>query len=212
MSRFRPAGFRNGRTAWRRASRRDSGRPGTVRWHRATDLPLPPTVKRRSAGRPPPIGETAFRGAAGFREARRDAVHPSRNALLRARVLEVRIHLPPANSPSLARFLLPVSKSRQLPRRARARPGGTAGRDAQNSSTSRQPPVISLSGPIPVPQCRLGGSRAWFHWHAKRGRVRVTKGLRVGPAQAKPSTARCSRQVSGRRECASSLSAVRSRG
>src|SRR6516164_9823901 len=98
MSRFRPAGFRNGRTAWRRASRRDSGRPGTVRWHRATDLPLPPTVKRRSAGRPPPIGETAFRGAAGFREARRDAVHPSRNALLRARVLEVRIHLPPAAS------------------------------------------------------------------------------------------------------------------
>jgi len=111
MSRFRPAGFRNGRTAWRRASRRDSGRPGTVRWHRATDLPLPPTVKRRSAGRPPPIGETAFRGAAGFREARRDAVHPSRNALLRARVLEVRIHLPPANGPSLAGFLLPISKS-----------------------------------------------------------------------------------------------------
>src|SRR5215471_15085231 len=27
----------------------------TVRWHRATDLPLPPTVKRRSAGRPPPL-------------------------------------------------------------------------------------------------------------------------------------------------------------
>ena len=27
----------------------------TVRWHRATDLPLPPTVKRRSAGRPPPM-------------------------------------------------------------------------------------------------------------------------------------------------------------
>jgi hypothetical protein len=32
----------------------------------------------------------------------------------------------------------------------------------------------------------------------------VTK-LRVGPAQAKPSTARCSCQPSGRRECASSL-------
>jgi hypothetical protein len=27
----------------------------TVRWHPATDLPLPPTVKRRSAGRPPPM-------------------------------------------------------------------------------------------------------------------------------------------------------------
>src|SRR6516164_10494170 len=46
-------------------------------------------------------GETVFRGAAGFREARRDAVHPSRNPVLRARVLEVRIHLPPAESPCL---------------------------------------------------------------------------------------------------------------
>ena len=27
----------------------------TVRWHRAMDLPLPPTVKRRSARRPPPM-------------------------------------------------------------------------------------------------------------------------------------------------------------
>src|SRR5215472_12873915 len=27
----------------------------TVRWHRAADLPLPPTVKRRSAGGPPPM-------------------------------------------------------------------------------------------------------------------------------------------------------------
>ena len=45
----------------------------TVRWHRATDLPLPPT---RSAA-PASHSETAFRGAAGFREARRrDAVHP----------------------------------------------------------------------------------------------------------------------------------------
>ena len=73
-----------------------------------------------------------------------------------ARVLEVRIHLPPADSPSLAGFLLPVSKSRQLPRGARVRPGSTASRDAQGSSTSRQLPVISLSGTNPVPQCRLG--------------------------------------------------------
>src|SRR6516225_9832616 len=70
MSRFRPAGFRNGRTAWRRASRRDSGRPGTVRWHRATDLPLPPTVKRRSAGRPPPMARPRS-------EAQRGSVRPA---------------------------------------------------------------------------------------------------------------------------------------
>src|SRR5262249_50089270 len=47
--------------------------------------------------------------------------------------LKVRIQLPPADSPSLATFLLPVSKSRQLPRHARALPGGTVGRDAQCS-------------------------------------------------------------------------------
>src|SRR6516164_1890368 len=68
----------------------------------------------------------------------------------------VRIRFPPADSPSLAGFLLPVSKSRQLPRGGRARPGSTASRDAQGSSTSRQLPVISLSGTNPVPQCRLG--------------------------------------------------------
>ena len=47
--------------------------------------------------------------------------------------IQVRIHLPPAGSLCLAGFLLLVSKSRQLPRRVRARPGGTAGRDAQGS-------------------------------------------------------------------------------
>ena len=52
-------------------------------------------------------------------------------------------------------FSLAVSKSRQLARVRGARPGGTAGRDAQGSSTSRQLPVVSLSGAIPVPQCRL---------------------------------------------------------
>jgi hypothetical protein len=36
------------------------------------------------------------------------------------------IPLAPANSRSLGRFLLPVSKSRRLPRCARARPGGKA--------------------------------------------------------------------------------------
>src|SRR5690349_9189111 len=57
----------------------------TVRWHRATDLSLLPTVKRRSAGAPASHDETAFRGAAGFPESRRHAVHPSRNAVLRPR-------------------------------------------------------------------------------------------------------------------------------
>src|SRR5215467_3403103 len=47
----------------------------------------------------------------------------------------VRIRLPPADSPSLAGFLLPVSKTRQLPRRAGPRPSGTAGRDSLGSLT-----------------------------------------------------------------------------
>ena len=57
----------------------------TVRRHRATDLPLPPTANRAPRGAAS-HGETAFQGAAGFREARRRyAVHPSRNAVLRRR-------------------------------------------------------------------------------------------------------------------------------
>src|SRR5262252_2295195 len=42
----------------------------TVRWHRATDLPLPPTVKRRSAGRPPPMTRPRS-------EAQRGSVRPA---------------------------------------------------------------------------------------------------------------------------------------
>ena len=53
---------------------------------------------------------------------------------------KVRIQLSPANSWSLARFLLPVSKSRHLPRCARARPGGTARVAAGKQPASRQSP------------------------------------------------------------------------
>jgi hypothetical protein len=42
----------------------------TVRWHRAADLPLPPTVKRRSAGRPPPMARPRS-------EAQRGSVRPA---------------------------------------------------------------------------------------------------------------------------------------
>ena len=51
----------------------------TVRWHRATDLPLPPTVKRRSAGRAPPMARPrseaqrgSVRPAAAMRSAHRE--------------------------------------------------------------------------------------------------------------------------------------------
>src|SRR6516164_718511 len=99
-----------------------------------------------------------------------------------ARVLEFRIRLPPADSPSLAGFLLAASKSRQLPRRARARPGGTAGRDARGSSTSRQLPVVSLSGAIPVPQCQLGGLRPWLPGAPSKVRLRQSRARRAAHA------------------------------
>jgi hypothetical protein len=38
----------------------------SVRWHQATDLPLPPTVKRRSAGRPPPMAPAEDRARPGY--------------------------------------------------------------------------------------------------------------------------------------------------
>jgi hypothetical protein len=50
MSRFRPAGFRNGRTAWRRASRPDSGRPAR---RRSTAFRDGWTAWRRRASRNP---------------------------------------------------------------------------------------------------------------------------------------------------------------
>jgi hypothetical protein len=127
----------------------------------------------------------------------------------------VRIHLPPADSPSLVGYLLPLSKSRLLPRRARARPGGTAGRDTQGPSTSRQLPVTSLSSLIPVPRCRLRGLgtvRDRSTASALLVTCRCWLGVAPDRAQAKPSTVRCSGQPSGRRECTSSLSAVRSGG
>jgi hypothetical protein len=51
MSRFRPAGFRNGRTAWRRASRPDSGRRPARR--RSTAFRDGRTAWRRWASRNP---------------------------------------------------------------------------------------------------------------------------------------------------------------
>jgi hypothetical protein len=79
-------------------------------------------------GAPASHGETAFRGAAGFREARRDTVHPSRNAVLRARVLEVRIHLPPAGSLQTfgsSRALTPLLNPRLVESVPRYRPGAS---------------------------------------------------------------------------------------
>jgi hypothetical protein len=55
----------------------------TVRWHRAADLPLPLTVKRRSAGRPPPTARPRS-------EAQRRSVRPAAAILSTHR--EMRCH------------------------------------------------------------------------------------------------------------------------
>ena len=68
---------------------------------------------------------------------------------------KVRIHFPPAESPCLAGFLLRSWKSPGFPRVCGLSAGSVVGRDAQGSATSCRRAVLSLSGDIPVPQCRL---------------------------------------------------------
>jgi hypothetical protein len=85
---------------------------------------------------PPPADPSQATG----RVKRRD------NQLHRARVLEVRIQPPPAESPCLARTERHKVENRGFPAGVRRWAGGVVGRDPQDSSTSRQLPVISLSG------------------------------------------------------------------
>jgi hypothetical protein len=93
----------------------------TVRWHRATDLPREAALP----GAPASHDETAFRGAAGFREARRrHAVRPLRNpagrkrehcntsAMMATRPLAVRAAAtvrPAATAPSPTEKSLPLA-------------------------------------------------------------------------------------------------------
>ena len=64
----------------------------------------------------------------------------------------VRIHLPPADSPSLARIRFRASRTPAFRAGVRGWLGDRVGRDAQGVSISHQLAAISLSGRIPVPQ------------------------------------------------------------
>jgi len=66
----------------------------------------------------------------------------------------VRIPLPPAESPSLAPSRSRTWRTPAFRAGVRGWVGDRVGRDAQGVSRSRQPAAISLSGHIPVPQCR----------------------------------------------------------
>ena len=67
---------------------------------------------------------------------------------------EVRIHSPPADSPCLAGYSPPTSKSRAFPAGVRGGAGSAVGRDGRGAVVWRRPAAISLSGQIPVPQRR----------------------------------------------------------
>jgi hypothetical protein len=66
----------------------------------------------------------------------------------------VRIHLPPAESLSLSRIRFRRSRTPAFRAGVRGWLSERVGRDAQGVSMPRQPAAISLSGHIPVPQCR----------------------------------------------------------
>jgi hypothetical protein len=123
---------------------------------------------------------------------------------------------PPAESLCLAGFRRPIPRNRPFPAGVRGGAGGAVGRDRRDAMIWRRLAGISLPGHIPVPQCRRCGSQQCRHWPASevglpRG-VAISASFYCAATQAKPSTLRCSCQPSGRRECASNLSAVRSRG
>src|SRR5262249_30408547 len=70
----------------------------------------------------------------------------------RAAVLKVRIHLPPRDSPCLAGYSPPTSKSRAFPAGVRGGAGSAVGRDGCGAVIRRRRAAISLAGRIPVPQ------------------------------------------------------------
>ena len=133
------------------------------------------------------------------------------NQVYRARVLEVRIHLPPADSPSLSGFRLRSWKSPGF-RQCR----GEAKRHGRQRR-ARSSNIALMNGGVSVGRyfsTAVSPMRFAPVGRRRQARLRPSRCTVApsGPAQAKPSTARCSRQPSGIRECASSLSAVRSGG
>jgi len=107
----------------------------------------------------------------------------------------VRIRFPPVESPRLAGFCPPTARSRLFARVCG--PGRCS--------------AVSRDGYRAV----HGADRREYLCRAKfqyRSVDEAVASMNSDRAQAKPSTDRCSCQASGRRECASSLSAVKSRG
>ena len=94
-------------------------------------------------------------------------------------------------------------------RRGRQRRAGRSSMALKNSNVSVGPYSSTAMLPARVGDSTTPGPQKAASLGTRRCRLGVERGLW---AHVKPSTVRCSCQVSGRRECASSLSAVRSRG
>jgi len=120
--------------------------------------------------------------------------------------LEVRIQFPPADSPGLAQTGPLQVENRGFHAGVRRWVGGAVGRDAQalvgNTRTGADISAGSYSSTAVV----LTSSRVIAAVAAQSSCCWAQL------LKAKPSTVRCSCQPSGKRECASSSPAVRSRG
>jgi len=82
----------------------------------------------------------------------------------------VRIHFPPAESPSLSPSCFRGSRSPAFRAAVRGMRGDRVGKDAQRVSRSRQSAAISLSRRIPVPQRRRWGRRECYAGPHRSGR------------------------------------------
>jgi hypothetical protein len=89
----------------------------------------------------------------------------------------VRILFPPAESPYLAGFRPPTSRSPAFPAGVRGGGGGAVDRDGRGAVTWRRLVGISLSGHIPVPLCSRCGSQQCQHWPASE--VRLPRGVTI---------------------------------
>jgi len=76
-------------------------------------------------------------------------------------VPKVRVHLPPADSPSLSEFRLRSWKSPGFPPVWGGCQTARSAETRRSSNIGAEEPVVSLSGDISVPRCRRCGSRRW---------------------------------------------------
>ena len=198
----RVAEMADGQAAISRDGRVGAGRPMSAPFTVGLVVQMPFAPPRGGATLSSPGGRAEDREG---RSVELRYLRPVRGKETRARRwdLTVRIHFPPADSPSLA-------QTRPLPVEKPAVPRGCA-LAARSAETRRG--------------CRDRANRRYYLCRAifqyrSAGDVIGQRRAATWPeaaccgsiSQAKPSTVRCSCQASGRRECASSLSAVRSRG